>query len=658
MKRFLTVGFLLLITMSFWMRGWWNANLPLTPREENISQLTHIWRLNQAARQGWLWSAWNPLDNAGAPNLIQRSYLVFAPLAQITHSFNISVNTIYKTAALFAFILSGLGMYQLLLTLKLSRSASFTGALAYMLSPPHITLASDLLDFNFYWSLVPWLVYLVERFLVRGQPLFHGALLGLFLTAAYITGNTYFVTTFPFLCLYAFMRLCFNRTSLKFSFKFAFFSLGFFLTTSAFVVLPALIEFPHLRLSQEIIRKQIIDLPQFIDLVRLFIWRWQGHSPLAWDINSRYPDLSWYFGTTVVILSLIAILNFKKFWLHLFPGLILILALIPFFIVMHWPPAKTLALRFLDVFPTFQAVFDRTYRLFLIPSFLLALFSAFGAQILIHRFSRQTKLITFLIISLIIIDFSPLSQFFFTLPLEKFQPSSAIIEELNNSQPLTRLWEPFPYFPHLPKYKFEYASGQVHKPQIRSEYSYAALSPRYTSSIFEAALFGALETNGQSPEKILSLLNLGAVEYILLAKPVFNYQPFVNYLVDKSWQITIEDEIYFLLRYPQPPNLIQGKNALITLTRPAPELITAQVNASQSTLVSVSESWYPGWQVAVDNQPAALLRANSAFLGTIVPAGNHLINFTYHQPSYYSLGKFISFISLIILISSYVSYLL
>ena len=161
MKSPYAIWLFLVLVMILWMRGWWQPGLPLTPREENTPQLTDIWSLKTAADRGVLWTAWNPLDNSGAPNLIQRSYLIFAPLAQIASSLSLSVDTVYKLAVLVAFSLSGLGMYQLLRTLKLKNFPSLIGALAYMLSPPHITLASDLLDFNFYWATIPWLIYLV-----------------------------------------------------------------------------------------------------------------------------------------------------------------------------------------------------------------------------------------------------------------------------------------------------------------------------------------------------------------------------------------------------------------------------------------------------------------------------------------------------------------
>lgn len=635
MKSSLIVGLLLFLIMASFMRGWWQPGLPLTPREENIPQLAHIWSLKAAADQGVLWTAWNPIHNAGAPNLIQRSYLIFVPLAQLAATTHMSVDWVYRLAVLLAFTLSGLGMYQLLRSLKLKILESFIGSLAYMLSPPHITLASDLLDFNFFWASIPWLLFLVERFINSRQLLRSTSLTGLGLSFAYFAGNTYFVTTLPFLCLYALLRLCFSRIPFTLLIKFGALTLAFFLATSAWVILPSIIEFPHTWISQEITRRQIIDLPQPSHILRLFPLRWQGHSPLAWDFDTRYPDMSWYLGTVTLALSLFALIRFKQFWRHLLPGLVLILSSIPFFFVMPWPPAKTLALRFLDVFPSLQSVFDRTYRLFLLPSFILALFSAFGAQNLLRRrFWLGPVIIIFLWV-----DFLPLSAYFFTAPKDNLTPSAAILNQLNSGSP-GRYWFPFTFVPHLPKYRLEYTTSYITRPRLNSSYSYATLAPRYTSKLFEQDLFAALEANRQPVEQVSQLLNLGNTRYILWHRQLFNYEPLLPQFQALGWQEIARDDNFILL---------ENTGYVISWHRLGSSHITATMTIPVPTQVVVSESWYPGWQVTVDHQPAALVRANLAFLGVNVSAGQHRLDFIYQPPWYYLVGKLISLAALLIL---------
>ena len=466
MKSPYAIWLFLVLVMILWMRGWWQPGLPLTPREENTPQLTDIWSLKTAADRGVLWTAWNPLDNSGAPNLIQRSYLIFAPLAQIASSLSLSVDTVYKLAVLVAFSLSGLGMYQLLRTLKLKNFPSLIGALAYMLSPPHITLASDLLDFNFYWATIPWLIYLVERFIATKNTLRVSSLTGVLLTFAYFAGNTYFLTILPFLCLYAFMRLYLSQIPFGLIIKFGLLTLAFFLATSAFVTLPTAIEAPHTWLKQEVVRQQIIDLPSPGQVLQLFPLRWQGHSPLAWDFDTRYPDLSWYLGTIVILLTAVAFTRFRSNWRQLLPGVLLLLSFTPFFLIMRLPWLKQLALGFLNFFPTIQSAFDRTYRLFLLPSFIFSLLAAFGAQSLLRR---RTWLGPIIVI-LLVFDFSPLSAYFFTAPKDNLKPSDSILEKLNSGSP-GRYWSPFTFVKHLPRYRLEYATSYITRPRVNNRLS-------------------------------------------------------------------------------------------------------------------------------------------------------------------------------------------
>jgi hypothetical protein len=56
------------------------------------------------------------------------------------------------------------------------------------------------------------------------------------------------------------------------------------------------------------------------------------------------------------------------------------------------------------------------------------------------------------------------------------------------------------------------------------------------------------------------------------------------------------------------------------------------INAPSEGLLVLSELWFPHWQVQVDGRPAPLLRANFAFRGIQVPAGNHTVSLVYRSP--------------------------
>ncbi|MEA2326979.1 MAG: hypothetical protein QOE68_1938 [Thermoanaerobaculia bacterium] len=58
--------------------------------------------------------------------------------------------------------------------------------------------------------------------------------------------------------------------------------------------------------------------------------------------------------------------------------------------------------------------------------------------------------------------------------------------------------------------------------------------------------------------------------------------------------------------------------------------------------VVISEEVWKGWRAYVDGRPAKIVRANHAFLGVFVPAGNHAIRLTY-LPQSFVIGRAITF---------------
>ena len=631
-KQIILVVCLLSIVMAIWMRGWINGGVPLTPREENLSQLTDLSNYVKSASLGLLWSPWNQLENTGAPSMIQRSYIIFAPLAQIANTFRISSELIYKLSMLAGFIFSAIGMYLLLLTIGTSKMPAFIAGLSYMLSPPHITLASDLLDFNFYWALIPWIVFTVEKFLKEGSPLFYGSLAGLLLTLASFAGNTYFVTATPFFIAYLLLRIYLTRQSHKINF-FAY-TIGFFFTLSAFITIPSSIEFPHTWLSQEIQRKQIIDLPQLSQLLKLFSLRWKNHSPLDWSMDFRYPDMSWYFGTAVVVLAASSISSYKKFSSHLLPIGAILLCLIPVFFIMQNSAIKYVALKIIQLFPQIQSTFDRTYRLFILPSFFLSLLAGLGSQLILKSRSGITGII---IILAILIDFFPLSAYFFTTTHQELSLPQKTVTTINSTP--GRYWLAFPYVAHLPKYKYEYVSRQITLPRVNSEYSYSALAPLYSSQLFEHNLFGALERKILTPEQVDQILFTANTNIIILPQASHDYTHDVAWFTKNGWETLDKTTSYWVLKRTHP--IFDNYS-----NPPLPEEINLSLNIPTQTKLTISESWYPGWQVTIDNRHVPLLRSGHAFLGTKVPAGQHLVKFTYTTPWYYFASKIVSVIAL------------
>ncbi len=106
------------------------------------------------------------------------------------------------------------------------------------------------------------------------------------------------------------------------------------------------------------------------------------------------------------------------------------------------------------------------------------------------------------------------------------------------------------------------------------------------------------------------------------------------------------------------PGTVAAHSVLFKAAQPSstPIIVTSQsndvkINASmpQDGWIVLSDTYYPGWFVYVDGQPAKLLHADYAFRGVAVPAGDHIIEFRY-EPLSFTLGASLTGISLLIFI--------
>lgn len=63
----------------------------------------------------------------------------------------------------------------------------------------------------------------------------------------------------------------------------------------------------------------------------------------------------------------------------------------------------------------------------------------------------------------------------------------------------------------------------------------------------------------------------------------------------------------------------------------------------------LSDTYYPGWKAAVDGKETKIYRANFAFRAVEVPAGKHVVKFTF-EPTYWRLGLGISLSTLVVVL--------
>jgi hypothetical protein len=80
----------------------------------------------------------------------------------------------------------------------------------------------------------------------------------------------------------------------------------------------------------------------------------------------------------------------------------------------------------------------------------------------------------------------------------------------------------------------------------------------------------------------------------------------------------------------QPPNN-PTSNLFYTEYRAGSFTVVAQT--SSPAYLVFSEVWYPSWTATINNKPAQILRANTAFMAVEVPAGESIVTFNFTSPT-------------------------
>ena len=83
---------------------------------------------------------------------------------------------------------------------------------------------------------------------------------------------------------------------------------------------------------------------------------------------------------------------------------------------------------------------------------------------------------------------------------------------------------------------------------------------------------------------------------------------------------------------PQVPNLREGASAA-RVTALRPNEIVVDVHAAADGYLVLSEVYYPGWRASVDDAPAEVLLANTAFRAVPVPPGDHTVKLWFEPDS-------------------------
>jgi uncharacterized membrane protein YfhO len=73
-----------------------------------------------------------------------------------------------------------------------------------------------------------------------------------------------------------------------------------------------------------------------------------------------------------------------------------------------------------------------------------------------------------------------------------------------------------------------------------------------------------------------------------------------------------------------------------------------QTASAEPSILVLSENYYPGWRVYLDDQATDVLRVDYNLRGVRVPAGQHRVSFVY-RPNSFLMGGVVSALTLIAL---------
>jgi uncharacterized membrane protein YfhO len=87
---------------------------------------------------------------------------------------------------------------------------------------------------------------------------------------------------------------------------------------------------------------------------------------------------------------------------------------------------------------------------------------------------------------------------------------------------------------------------------------------------------------------------------------------------------------------------------VISIDRDRPERLRVSTTSTAPALLVFSEMSYPSWRVTIDGKPADLIEVDHAFMGVIVPAGEHTVELV-HSGRTELLGLGISGLTILVL---------
>ncbi len=120
----------------------------------------------------------------------------------------------------------------------------------------------------------------------------------------------------------------------------------------------------------------------------------------------------------------------------------------------------------------------------------------------------------------------------------------------------------------------------------------------------------------------------------------------------KSPQFNPREDVLLVLNESDPPvptsSTPSSPGDTVSIDQYLPEQVHITANSGQDAMLILTDAYYPGWQVTIDDQPGEIFLANMNLRAVHLPAGAHDIIFSF-TPRSFTVGLWLSLASLAIL---------
>ena len=98
-----------------------------------------------------------------------------------------------------------------------------------------------------------------------------------------------------------------------------------------------------------------------------------------------------------------------------------------------------------------------------------------------------------------------------------------------------------------------------------------------------------------------------------------------------------------------PEIALDIKDGSAVVKKYSPNEVVINTKASGSSLLFLSDSYYPGWKAYVDGKQSEIFRSDFTFRSVVVPKGGHIVKFIY-DPTPFKIGLVLSILGVILLL--------